>query len=264
MVNDSTSRNLWSWLLVPIVLIVAVAAWFSFDPGFRNGGSILNVVVDGPRNTFNGWIRNYLLEHPEVIVESMRRLEERQQATVQGEEQNILAARADEIFRAADSPVGGNPDGDVTMVEFFDYNCPYCRRVAPIMIETEDADPKLRIVYKEFPILGPNSTLAAKAALAVHRQGKYPAFHKMLMQDRAVVNEKRVMDAAAALGVDVERMKADMRDPEIEAMIDRNLALATALRINGTPGFVIGERILRGATDLKTLQAMISDARKGQ
>lgn len=194
-------------------------------------------------------------------MEAVRRLEARQQANEESEAQKVIKARAEEVLRDPDSPVGGNPQGDVTLVEFFDYNCPYCRHVVPVMADAEAADPQLRIVYKEFPILGPNSTFAAKAALAVHRQGRYLAFHKALMQVRGTVDEAQVLGLAAKTGVDVERMKADMRNPAIQAAIDKNLELAQALRINGTPGFVIGEQILRGATDLKTLQGLIRDAR---
>ena len=105
--------------------------------------------------------------------------------------QAVLKSRADEIFRDPDSPVGGNPDGDVTLVEFFDYNCPYCRQMVPVMAQAESADPQLRIVYKEFPILGPNSKLAAKAALATRKQGKYLAFHKALYQVRGTVDPSK-------------------------------------------------------------------------
>jgi protein-disulfide isomerase len=149
-------------------------------------------------------------------------------------------------------------------VEFFDYNCPYCRRVAPTVVELEEADPGLRVVYKEFPILGPNSIFSAKAALAVHRQGKHAAFHKELMMERGVADEAKVLRIADKIGVDVDRMKSDMNDPAIEAAIERNLALAQALRINGTPSFVIGEQTLRGATDLKALQSLIRQARDTQ
>jgi protein-disulfide isomerase len=157
--------------------------------------------------------------------------------------------------------VTGNPDGDVTLVEFFDYNCPYCRRVAPVVAEAEAADPQLRIVYKEFPILGPGSVFAAKAALAAHRQGLYFALHEALMQAGGRAAEDSVLAVAKAIGVDIERLEADMADPEVQAAIDRNLALAEALRITGTPGFVVGRRILRGATDLETLQSLIREAR---
>lgn len=132
------------------------------------------------------------------------------------------------------------------------------------MTDAEAADPQLRIVYKEFPILGPNSTFAAKAALAVHRQSKYLAFHQALMQVRGTVDESQILDVAEKIGIDIERMKTDMNDPAIQSAIEKNLELAQSLRINGTPGFVIGKQILRGATDLKTLQGLISEARNAQ
>jgi protein-disulfide isomerase len=163
------------WLLLPLVLVVAGAVWFALDPGFRGFEDTPEATL--PNDELDQRIRAYILEHPEVIVEAMQRLRARQQAAQASEAEAVLRARADEVFRDATSPVGGNPDGDVTLVEFFDYNCPYCRSVAPVMNEAEAADPQLRIVYKEFPILGPNSVYVAKAALAAHRQGRYLAFH---------------------------------------------------------------------------------------
>jgi protein-disulfide isomerase len=264
MIDSATRRRVIGWLFVPLLLLGAAGAWLALDPGFRSirQGSVL--AVDMPQDAFEQRVRSYLLAHPEVIMEAVRRLEARQQAAEQTEAQTVLKARSNEIFRDAESPVGGNLDGDVTLVEFFDYNCPYCRQVAPVMREAEAADPQLRIVYKEFPILGPNSTFAAKAALAVYRQGKYIAFHHALMQGRGTVDQNRVMEVASKIGADIERMKSDMEDPPIQGAISRNLALAQALRINGTPGFVIGEQILRGATDLKTLQGLIREAREGR
>ena len=260
--NQTRSRKLVAWVVLPLGVIAAVVAWFALDPGFRPNQPPANLAADTPKDAFEGRVRSYLLDHPEVIIEAVRRFERRQQAAEQTEAQTVVKKRADEILRDPDSPVAGNPDGDVTLVEFFDYNCPYCRQVAPIMEKASAADPKLRIVYKEFPILGPNSTLAAKAALAIHRQGKYAAFHHALMQGRGSIDEARVMDAAGKVGADVSRMKTDMKDAAIEAAIDKNLALARALRINGTPGFIIGDQILRGATDLETLQALIREARE--
>ena len=130
------------------------------------------------------------------------------------------------------------------------------------MLKAEANDPKLRIVYKEFPILGPNSTFAAKAALAAHRQGKYAALHKALMETKGTLVEKGVIETAGRLGLDLELLKKDMADPAIQTHIDRNLALARALNINGTPGFVIGEQIVPGAVDLATLERLIREARE--
>jgi protein-disulfide isomerase len=245
-------------------MIAAAGAWFVFDPAFRSGGPALEVAAALPKDEFERRVRDYILNNPEVIMEAARRFEQRQRAAEESEATAVLKARAEEILRDGASPVGGNPNGDVTLVEFFDYNCPYCRQVTPIMLEAETADPQLRVVYKEFPILGPNSTFSAKAALAVHRQGKYLAFHKELMLERGVADEAKVLKIAAKIGVDVDRMKSDMNDLAIEAAIERNLALAQALRVSGTPSFVIGDQILRGATDLKTLQSLIRQARGEQ
>jgi protein-disulfide isomerase len=255
------SRKLFAWLLVPLFVIIAGGAWIALDPAFWSQRTIPGSTSTVPEDEFERRVRDYILKNPEVIMEAARRFEQRQRVADESEATAVLKARADEIFRDKDSPVGGNPNGDVTLVEFFDYNCPYCRQVTPVMQEAEKADPQLRVVYKEFPILGPNSTHSAKAALAIHRQGKYLAFHKELMLERGVADEAKVLRIAAKVGVDVDRMKSDMNDPAITAMLERNLALAQALRINGTPAFVTGDQIVRGAIDLKTLQALIRGAR---
>jgi protein-disulfide isomerase len=244
------------------LLAIALVAWFFFEAGPRPASTQSSVAADMPQAEFDRRVRAYLLGNPEIIGEALQNLEVRQQAAEQSEVKEVVKRRSDEIFRDPASPAGGNPEGDVNLVEFFDYNCPYCRQVVPDMIKAEANDPKLRLVYKEFPILGPNSRFAAKAALAAHRQGKYVAFHQALMQAKGIVDEARVLSTAAAVGLDAERLKADMEDPAIQAAIDRNLALARALRIDGTPGFVIGEQIVRGAVDLDTMERFIREARE--
>lgn len=216
-----------------------------------------------PQDAFERRVRDYLVANPEVLVEAMQNLERKQRDAEQTEAQSALATHRDELLNSPESPVGGNPQGDVTLVEFFDYNCPYCRQVAPVMIKAEEDDPQLRIVYKEFPILGPNSMFAAKAGLAARRQNLYPQFHKAMMLVSGSADEARVVAVAEEIGLNVEQLRADMQNPAIDAEIGRNLALARALRINGTPGFVIGDEILRGATDLQTMQRLVAKARQG-
>lgn len=250
-----------AWSILVLALVGAAVAWFLLDPGFRSERSTPSVASDMPQDEFERRVRDYLLANPEVILEAVQGLQARQRAAEEGQGQTILAERGEEVFRDPASPLGGNPEGDVTLVEFFDYNCPYCRRVAPVMLEAEAADPQLRIVYKELPILGPDSEFAAKAALAAHRQGLYVPFHKALMQAKGAADEASVLAVAAEVGLDLERLKVDMQDPAIALAIERNLQLAIALRINGTPGFVVGKQILRGAADLGTLQELIRQAR---
>jgi protein-disulfide isomerase len=174
----------------------------------------------------------------------------------------VIATRHAEIYNDPDTPVGGNPAGDVAIVEFFDYNCPYCRKVAGVLGELERTDANLRFVYKEFPILGPDSDFAARAALAAHRQGKYLEFHKALMTSRVVANQTTVLQIAETAGLDVERLQSDMDDPALASIVARNLALALALRIHSTPSFVIADRVYAGGGELADFQRVIDAARQ--
>ena len=256
-------RRRLGFVLLPLLLIIAAGAWFLLDPGFKADQQPPGSSIVLRQDAFERRVRDYLVANPEVIVEAMRNLDQRQRDAEQTDVQAALATHRDELLNSPASPVGGNPQGDVTLVEFFDYNCPYCRQVLPAMIAAEAGDPQLRIVYKEFPILGPNSVFAARAALAASEQKLYPEFHKAMMQVSGAADETQVLAVAKEIGLDVEQLRIDMADPAIEAEVARNLALAQALRINGTPGFIIGEEILRGATDLQTMQALIARARDG-
>ena len=169
----------------------------------------------------------------------------------------------EKLFKDPTSPVGGNPNGDVTIVEFFDYQCGYCKWVFPRIEKLLIDDSNLRFVFKEMPILGPNSVFAARAALAARKQGEkqYVAFHKVMMASRGSLNKASVLRFATGAGLDVERLKGDMEDDNINDMIRRNLKLADALSINGTPAFVIGDTIVRGAVDLLKLKILVERAR---
>jgi protein-disulfide isomerase len=194
------------------------------------------------RQEIEGIIHDYLMHNPDVLVEALRR---------------------NEVFDDPATPVGGNPQGDVTIVEFFDYRCPYCKQVLPSLQALLKEDHKLRFVYKEMPVLGPQSVTAAHAALAAQRQGKYEAFHNAMMATKGQITDETVYKVAGSVGLDVDRLKQDMSAPEIGQSLKANLALADALNIRGTPGFIIGTHIVPGAIDLDSLRTMIADARKG-
>ncbi|RWK92124.1 MAG: DsbA family protein [Mesorhizobium sp.] len=243
------------------LLIAGIAGCLLLNPG---AWGVAFAAGEMSQDQLDQRIHDYILAHPEVLVQALQSLDERQRQAEAAQAKETLKARANDIFQDRQSPVGGNAQGNVTLVEFFDYNCPYCRMMAPIMDQAMADDPQLRIVYKEFPILGPDSVFAAKAALAAEKQGKYAVFHKALYSAKTRVTEAIVLKVAAETGLDVERMRGDMQQPEIQAAIDRNAELAQALRITGTPGFVAGDQIFPGATDLATLKKLIEQARAGK
>lgn len=252
-----------------LLLTFAVGGWFGlsfvFGPAPGTGGGRISLSGESATpGDLDLRIKNYLLDNPEVIVQSLRVLQTRQSASQANETKVLIESRSNEIFDDPDSPVGGNLNGDATLVEFFDYNCPYCRRMAPLIVDIERSDTELRIVYKEWPILGPGSKFAARAALASRKQGKYLEFHKAMMQADGRVTEDKVLEIASAVGIDTAQLRKDMEDPAIENAIRRNFELARALRITGTPSFVIGDEILRGATNMDALQGYVTRARQGE
>lgn len=174
----------------------------------------------------------------------------------------LLALRTDEIFSDPTSPVGWNDDGDITIVEFFDYQCPYCKAVVPTLAQLKKEDEGIRYVYKEWPILGPVSEVAARAALAAEQQGRYEPFHEALMSLPGKFKEADIMKVAESVGLDVARLRRDMIAPEIQEALARTRALATALGITGTPAFIIGDNIVPGAVDINRLKALIKQARE--
>ena len=207
-------------------------------------------------------IREYLINNPEVLEEAIRALQAKREARRQTAARASIRKNRKQIYSDPEDPVGGNPNGDVTIVEFFDYRCGYCKRVAPVVEKALAKDKKIRLVYKEFPVLGPNSVLAARAALASRAQGKYLVFHKALMKAKISYDEASIMKIAALVGIDTARLKKDMQAPVIQAQIAKNHALARSLNIRGTPAFVIGDQLFPGALNPAQLARMIQQARK--
>ncbi|SOD98063.1 DsbA family protein [Caenispirillum bisanense] len=207
-------------------------------------------------------VRQYLIENPEVLVEAMQALEAKQQAAAEQAQQDALKTHAEQIFRDPGSPVFGNPDGDVTLVEFFDYQCGYCKAVHPSVLKAIGEDKGLRVVMKEFPILGPASVYASRAALASREQGKYEALHNALMSHDGKLDEATVDRIAGKVGLDMEKLKKDMAAPAVDDQIGVTMALARALGIRGTPAFVVGDTLLPGAVPLERLKQEIAKARE--
>ena len=246
--------------LVAIALLVLAALLIPPPAGARAQGAGL---TPQQRKAVEEVVREYLLKNPEIILDSVRTMEARQRAAAEDRVRNVIATRAAELFRDPGSPVAGNPDGDVTLVEFFDYQCGFCKRVYPVLKKLLKEDGNVRFVYKEFPILGATSVYAAQAALAARYQDKYQEFHDAMMAAKGRLTEERVLRIAAAVGLDRERLLKDMkgRKAEHDLIIGLNNRLARDLKINGTPGFVVGDVVIRGAADYGSFQRIIAELR---
>ena len=181
------------------------------------------------------------------------------QEAVQG---RLIDSLRDDL-QNGDGPGLGNPDGDVVIVEFFDYQCGYCRRVFEPLMDVAAADGNIRIAVREFPILGEMSTVAARAGIAAHKQGKYAAFHAEMLSRPGGVDEAAIEASAIVAGMDLEQMRADMESPEVEAEIAKNREVASVLGVSGTPAFVIGDAFIPGAMSADTLRQLIANARGG-
>jgi protein-disulfide isomerase len=220
------------------------------------------------RSAIEKIVHEYLVEHPEVLQEAMTELQKRQEAAEAEKHKTAVKEHADLLFHSPDQVVLGNPKGDVTFVEFFDYNCGYCKRAMSDMLTLLQTDSKLRVVLKEFPVLGPGSVEAARVAVAVRMQDKtgrkYLEFHQKLLGGRGHADGKRALAVAKEIGMDMNRIERDMKSGEVEKTLRQDFKLAEALGLNGTPSYVIGEDVVVGAVGLGALKEKINTARCGK
>jgi protein-disulfide isomerase len=220
------------------------------------------------RTEIEAIIKDYLLKNPEVLQDVSAELEKRQAAAEAAKHQAAVKDHAEALFNSTRQVVLGNPQGDVTMVEFFDYNCGYCKRALSDMLEMMKADPKLRIVLKEFPVLGEGSVEAARVAVAARMQDKagkkYLDFHQKLLNSRGSVGRAQAIEAAKEAGFDMSRLEKDMAGDEPKATIEESFKLADALGLSGTASYVVGPQVVIGAVGLATLQEKVNAARCGK
>ena len=213
-------------------------------------------------------VRGYLIAHPEVLQEAMAELEKRQTAAEAEKHKTAVKVHAQNLFNSPRQVVLGNPNGDVTFVEFFDYNCGYCKRAMLDMLTLLKDDPKLKVVLKEFPVLGPGSVEAAQIATAVRMQDKsgkkYLDFHQKLLTGRGQANKTTALAAAKEAGLNVAQIEKDLASPEIKTSLQEAFKLAESLGLNGTPSYVIGSEVVIGAVGLAALREKINSARCGK
>ena len=247
-----------------VALIVLAAAVPTFDRARAQSFS------PEQRGEIEKIIRDYLLRNPELLQEVIQEMERRQaQAEAEKHQRSDQGARARRIFNSHRQVVLGNPQGDVTMVEFFDYNCGFCRKALADKLELMKADPKLRLVLKEFPVLGEGSTQAAQVAVAVRMQDKtggkkYLEFHQKMFASRGQIDKARALAVVREIGFDAARAERDMASDEVRLTLEEGFKLAEALGINGTPTYVLAGQVVVGAVGVEKLREAINTARCGK
>ena len=213
-------------------------------------------------------MKDYLLAHPEILQDVMAELEKRQQSAEAEKARSAVKNHSQALFYSPRQVVVGNAEGDVTLVEFFDYNCGYCKRALADLMGLMKDDPKLRVVLKEFPVLGPGSVEAAQVAVAVRMQDKsgkkYLDFHQKLLGGRGQADKARALAVAKEIGLDVARIERDLDGAEVKTTLAESFKIAEALGLNGTPSYVIGNNVVVGAVGLDALKDKINTARCGK
>jgi protein-disulfide isomerase len=207
-------------------------------------------------------IRDALKQDTSILKDAIGTLQAEEQQATNSAARDEIAKLSNDLLNAPGDQVVGNPKGDVTIVEFYDVRCPYCRRMLPVVEKLLKSDPGIRLVYKDLPVLGPGSVLGAKALLASMKQDGYVRLHDALMTGTPNIDDAALRQAAGRAGLNWDKLQKDMAAPEVQAQIDANLAVAHRLSIEGTPAYVIGGQLLPGAMDLAMLQDAVSLARK--
>ena len=238
------------------IALATLTLWFgSVSPGLADAFS------PDQKKELEGLIRSYLLEHPEILREVATALDAKDKKTADDQRGEVLSSSAKALFHDDIDAVVGNPKGDVTMVEFMDYNCSYCRKSFKEMQAILETDKNVRVVMKEFPIFGEGSEYAARAALASSRQGKYWALHQALFEFQGQVTPAVVDQVAKQVGLDVAKLKTDMRDPAIASNIGKTTELAQSMQFTGTPAFLIDSTVIPGYVTKDVLMAAIATVR---
>ena len=246
-------------------LITAAALGLAASPALAFD---IESMSEAERDIFRAEIRDYLMENPEVLMEAIAVLEERRAAQAAAQEDVLLDQYRAAIFEDDHSWIGGNPDGDVTIVEFLDYRCGFCKRAHPEVQALLASDGNIRIIVKEFPILGPESELASRYAIAAKKlegDAAYSAVHDALMEWQGPVNAGALGRIAAAAGIENhDAIIAEMDSDETTAIITENRRLAQALNINGTPSFIMGDNFVRGYVELEQMKSIVAGIREAR
>jgi protein-disulfide isomerase len=244
---------------------LARAAAFASALSLAGAAAAQTSFTEEQRREIGTVVKDYLLKNPEVLQEALVELERRQQAAQDSARQSALKESNDALLNSPRDYVAGNPAGDITVVEFFDYNCGYCKRALTDLQALMKSDPKLRVVLKDFPVLGPDSIEASRVALAAKKQlkgDKLFEYHIKLMETRGRINGERAMALAKDMGVDAAKLQKDMEAADVKQTIQDNVVLGDKLGLSGTPAFVVGREVISGAVGVEPLRKTVAGVRQ--
>ena len=248
------------YLVFAVVFALAVAGFTSVNGQDASKPKTMSG-PESEKTAIEKIVHDYLLTHPEIIREAIEALQQKEEAQKKQATAAGMKKFNSEIYADADAPVLGNPKGDMTVVVFYDYFCSYCRKTMPGLQDLVAKDEALKIIYKQFPILGPDSLVAAKAALAAERQGKFAAFNQAMLAS-ASGSEQAIKAIADRVGLDYAKLQMDMKDPKIATAIGRNINLARSLSIGGTPAYLVGDQFIPGAISTESLAKIVAAERE--
>ncbi len=253
----SRSVRLWSVLLAGCVVLAG--------PGVANADPAISLPQGLAAGTpaFDDAVHDYLKRHPEAVAEALTAFQAKQEEKRDADAQAAIGTETDKLYHDADSPSAGNANGKETLVEFFDYSCHYCKQIHPDLQALLKDDVNLKIVYKDFPILGPGSMLAAKAALAAKAQGKYLPMHDALLNFKGQFDDDAIKQIAQGIGLDYDKLKTDMGSESVSKQISDNVVLADKLNIHGTPSMIINHQFVGGAIPMDELKTKLSQNKDG-
>lgn len=242
------------------IFVLAAICFALFISGFSSA-SAAEAFTDEQKAEIKQVIKQYLKEEPVAVFEAMQRFQQQQEEDMTKLAESRIAENK-EALTSKDLPSAGNPDGDVTIIEFYDYNCGFCKRAMDDVTKAIENDNKIRVVFHELAILGPPSEIAARWSVAAHKQGKFLPFHIALMHNTGSLDEAALTKTATNVGLDVEKLKADASSKEVKDAVAKSRDLAMTLQIHGTPGFIINDTLYRGYLGAEGLANAIAEARK--
>ncbi len=227
-----------------------------------NGPLWAKTFDDAEKTAIESVVKEYLLEHPEVIRDALQELERRSAQAEKERQKNLISDNRDLLINEKYSFTTGNKDGDVTVIEFFDYNCPYCRQALKDIVKLMGEDKNVKVVLKEYPILGEASQQASLAALAARKQGKYMEYHTALLSAKGRINNEAIETIAKQVGLNVETLKTDMASEEIKGILQKNIDVGIKLGINGTPTFIFNDQVIPQVLPFEAMKTLVAKIRK--